>query len=283
MIVLKILITGANGQLGNEVNLLMPDFFPDAEVILTDCDTLDITDFGQVKKAMGGVDAVINCAAFTNVDLCEDEMSLAQKINCDGVRNLATACNETGAVLMHISTDYVFDGKASTPYTETDLPSPVTAYGKSKLMGEKEAEKCKKYFILRTSWLYGAVGKNFVKTMISLSESKEFLKVVNDQVGTPTYAKDLAFCMLSLLKTENYGLYHATGNGNSCSWYDFTKKIFEIKNIKTPVYPCSSEEFAAKAKRPSYSVLENAHLKEVGLDFMRDWETALNEFLTERI
>lgn len=280
---MKILITGAKGQLGNEVNFLIPGFFPEAETVLTDCDTLDITDLNAVREKIKGVDAVINCAAFTNVDLCEDETHLANKINSEGVKNLATACNEEDAVLMHVSTDYVFDGENDIPYKETDTPNPVTAYGKSKLMGELEAMKCRKHFILRTSWLYGAVGKNFVKTMIALSETKEFLKVVDDQRGTPTYAKDLAFCMLSLLKTDHYGLYHATGNGNSCTWFEFTKKIFEIKNIKTPVYPCTSEEFNAKAKRPKYSVLENGHLKEVGLDFMRDWETALEEFLTERI
>ena len=236
---MKIMITGSKGQLGNALNDIIikgknslgtiPEQFIGAEIIGVDIDTLDISDEKAVSSFIeeNKPALIINCAAMTNVDGCEDNPEAAYSANTKGPENLAKAAEKTGAKLVHISTDYVFKGDASVPYIESDSTGPVTEYGKSKLGGEIAVIKnCSKHFILRTSWLYGAVGKNFVKTMIALSETKEFLKVVDDQRGTPTYAKDLAFCMLSLLKTDHYGLYHATGNGNSCTWFEFTKKIF---------------------------------------------------------
>ncbi|MBO5454844.1 MAG: dTDP-4-dehydrorhamnose reductase [Clostridia bacterium] len=279
---MNILITGADGQLGFEVIRRLKLEDESLNITATDVNSLDICNIEEVEKALKGIDVVINCAAFTNVDLCESEIEAAYKINCDGVKNLADVCNKENAVLIHISTDYVFDGNKTTPYTEEDKVNPVTVYGKSKLAGEREAEKCRKHFILRTSWLYGENGKNFVKTMISLSKTKEFLKVVDDQTGTPTSAFDLAKVIYLFINCNDYGIYHCTGNGQAVSWYEFTKEIFRIKGIATPVYPCSSEEFNAKAPRPHYSVLENRKLQNIGKDIMRDWKIALNEFLTER-
>ena len=281
---MKTLITGANGQLGLAVARDIEKLFPDWEIIKRDIDTLDITDEESVLKEAKGVSFIINCAAFTNVDLCEDEKDIAYKVNCVGVKNLAKACNENGATLVHISTDYVFSGDKNSPFVETDEINPQSEYGRGKADGEKEARKCKKHFILRTSWLYSPDGKNFVKTMLSLGRQGKSLKVVNDQVGTPTLCKDLSNVIVNLIKTENYGTYHCTGNGEPCSWYEFACKIFEIANIDADISPCTSQQFPQKAKRPTYSVLENKNLKDIGLDLMRDWKIALEECLTtERI
>jgi len=279
---MNILITGANGQLGYEVFKSIRLKYENADITAVDLDKLDICDPAMVAFAVKGMDAVINCAAFTNVDLCETASKEAFAVNCEGVKNLAQACIKENATLIHISTDYVFDGTKTTPYTEEDLTNPQSVYGKSKLMGEKEAEKCRKHFILRTSWLYGEKGKNFVKTMLNLGRTKEFVKVVNDQIGTPTLASDLAEVIVSLLGRTDYGTFHCTGNGSPVTWFEFTKEIFKLKGINTPVLPCTTEEFNAKAHRPSYSVLENRKLRQIGLDSMRDWKIALKEFLDER-
>lgn len=281
---MNILITGAKGQLAFEIIDILNQTDGQITFFAPDEAELDICDINSVSKALKGMDAVINCAAFTNVDLCETEIEAAYKVNSEGVKNLAIACENENALLVHISTDYVFDGNKKSPYIEDDATNPQTVYGKSKLSGEEEAKKCKKHYILRTSWLYGTNGKNFVKTMINLGNTKDSVKVVNDQIGTPTYAKDLAYVIINLILNDDgdYGIYHCTGNGKDVSWFDFTREIFNILDIRTLVLPCSTSEFNAKAKRPTYSVLENKKLKDKNIDTMRDWKIALKEFLLER-
>ena len=276
---MKILITGAKGQLGLELakQLSRNDKY---ELILTDRENLNIVDADNVNEVIlsNKPDVVINCAAHTAVDLCETDIENAYKINAIGPRNLATACEKIGAKFVQVSTDYVFDGKVKRPYREDDVTCPNSIYGTSKLMGENfTKEFCSKYFIVRTAWLYGE-GNNFVRTMIKLSETNKELNVVNDQFGSPTSTVDLAKAIIDLIHTEYYGTYHGTCEGQF-SWYDFAKKIFEINNIDIKVNPVTSEEFKRPAPRPAYSVLDNFMFKLVGLNSFRNWEDSLREYL----
>ena len=269
----KIIVTGCNGQLGRAVN----EFYKgasDISFVNTDVGELDITSIDRVMELAREVKpyAIINCAAHTNVDGCETDYDNAFRINAIGARNLGIAARETGAKLMHISTDYVFDGKnRENPYVETDN-------GSTKLAGEEFVKDfADRYFILRTAWLYGD-GKNFVKTMLRLSETNDKIRVVNDQVGSPTSAAELAKAIGALLFTENYGLFHATCEG-SCSWADFTKEIFRLAEKKTKVEEISTEEYGAPAPRPAYSILENRMFK-LTTDFMfADWHDAIAEYI----
>ena len=277
---MKILITGANGLLGHELSSLLKDH----TLILLSHSQLDISDSESVNKQIdsSSPDIIINSAAYTQVDACETNYDLAFQSNAIGPKNLAIKCKQLGIPLIHISTDYVFEGneKKNSPLVENDKLGPKTVYGKTKLEGEKMVqENCEKYFILRTAWLYGE-GKNFVKTMLSLSKKNNELKVVNDQIGSPTYAKDLAKAIKEIIekKSDKYGIYHVTNKGE-VSWYEFAKKIFEIKNIEIKVNPCTSEEFPRPAPRPHYSVLSNQKLIDAGFTPMRDYEEALNEYL----
>ena len=276
---MKIIITGAQGQLGQELVKQLDEKYG-YDVIKTDKDTLDITNIENVNTFIleQNPDVVINCAAHTAVDLCETDMENAYKINAIGPRNLAIACEKAGAKLVQVSTDYVFDGNSVRPYREDDITCPNSVYGTSKLMGENFVrEFCSKYFIVRTAWLYGE-GNNFVRTMLKLSETNSELNVVNDQIGSPTSTVDLAKAIIDLIHTEHYGTYHGTCEGQ-CSWYDFAKKIFEIKNIDIKVNPVISDEFKRPAPRPKYSVLDNFMLKLVGLNSFRKWEDSLEEYL----
>ena len=288
---MKILITGANGQLGKQLeNIILkgkselgfiPDELKGAKVISFSHNELDITDLNLVRKCLHSEKpyAVINCAAMTNVDGCEEKCDLAYKINSLGARNLAMVCDEISAKLVQVSTDYVFDGTDSVPMTEYNITNPVSTYGKTKLEGEKFVrEFSSKYFIVRTSWLYGYQGKNFVYTIMDLAKKRDEIKVVNDQRGNPTNAEDLAFHILKLILTEEYGVYHCTGDGE-CSWYDFAKKIVEYSNIDCRVNPCTSDEYKRLAKRPTYSSLDNMMLRLTVKDEMRNWEDALKEFI----
>ena len=277
---MKILITGANGLLGHELSSILKDH----TLILLSHSQLDISDPESVNKQIdsSSPDIIINSAAYTQVDACETNYDLAFKSNAIGPKNLAIKCKQLGIPLIHISTDYVFEGnkKKNSPLVEDDKLGPKTVYGKTKLEGEKMVqENCQKYFILRTAWLYGE-GKNFVKTMLSLSKKNKELKVVNDQIGSPTYAKDLAKAIKEIIekKSDKYGIYHVTNKGE-VSWYEFAKKIFEIKNIEIKVNPCTSEEFPRPAPRPHYSVLSNQKWIDAGFTPMRDYEEALNEYL----
>lgn len=276
---MKIIITGAQGQLGQELVKQLDKKY-EYDVIKTDRDTLDITNIENVNTFIldQNPDVVINCAAHTAVDLCETDIENAYKINAIGPRNLAIACEKVGAKLVQVSTDYVFDGNGVRPYREDDITCPNSVYGTSKLMGENLVrEFCSKYFIVRTAWLYGE-GNNFVRTMLKLSETNSELNVVNDQIGSPTSTVDLAKAIIDLIHTEHYGIYHGTCEGQ-CSWYDFAKKIFEIKNIDIKVNPVTSDEFKRPAPRPKYSVLDNFMLKLVGLNSFRKWEDSLEEYL----
>ncbi len=277
----KIIVTGCNGQLGRAVNKL---YAGDGryELVNTDVGELDITDIDDVMSFARKVKpyAIINCAAHTGVDACETECDKAYKINAIGARNLSIAATETDAKLIHISTDYVFDGKGTTPYTEFDAVGPQGMYGKTKLAGENFVKDfASKYFIIRTAWLYGD-GKNFVKTMLRLSETNDKVRVVKDQVGSPTSAEELAKAVAYLLPTENYGLFHGTCEGD-CSWAEFTEEIFRIAGKKTIVEPITTQEFGAAAPRPAYSILENYMFK-LTTDFMfADWHDAIAKYMKE--
>ena len=244
---------------------------------------LDITDNAQVLQFVREhkPQVIMNCAAHTAVDLCEEQWDLAYRINAIGPRNLAIAATQTGAKLMHISTDYVFSGDGDHPYTEFDPVGPNSAYGKTKLEGERFVQQfAKNYFIIRTAWLYGD-GKNFVKTMLKLSETRDNVSVVKDQFGSPTSAAELAKMMHHLEPTENYGLFHGTCEG-SCSWADFADEIFRLAGLPTKVNHITTEEYGSATRRPAYSVLDNYMLR-LTTDFrMADWQDAIREYMEEQ-
>lgn len=290
---MKILITGSKGQLGNELLDIIKsgkaeigevsEAIKKSEVIALDVDELDITNLEQVKSKINDLkpDVIINCAAATNVDGCESNEDFAFKVNSIGPRNLAIASEEVGAKLVQVSTDYVFSGIGNKPLTEYDLTAPYSVYGKTKLLGENYVrELSSKYFIVRTAWLYGYVGHNFVYTMRRLGKEKECITVVNDQRGNPTHANDLAYHILKLIQTEEYGIYHCTGKGE-CTWYDFSKMIIELSGEKCEVKPCTSEEYKTPAKRPEYSSLDNMMLRNTVGDDMRDWKDAIKSFISK--
>lgn len=277
----KIIVTGCNGQLGRAINLEWKDN-QDIELVNTDVAELDITKIDKVMELARKVKpyAIINCAAHTGVDACEDELDKAYRINAIGPKNLSIAASETGAKIVQVSTDYVFDGNTDKPYVEFDKPNPQGVYGATKLAGENMVKDfSNQYFILRTAWLYGD-GKNFVKTMLRLSESNDKVRVVGDQVGSPTSAKELARAISRLIFTENYGLFHATCEG-SCSWAQFTEEIFRLAGKDTKVEKITTEEFGAKAPRPAYSILENYILKLTDGYQFADWKDALAVYMRE--
>ena len=276
---IKLLITGGNGQLGRAINNLYKDR-ADIECINTDVGELDITNLEEVLAFVKDCKpyAIINCAAHTAVDLCEDQEELAYKINAIGPRNLSIAAEKNGAKILHISTDYVFAGDATEPYKEFDIPAPQGVYGATKLAGENFVKEFStRYFIIRTAWLYGD-GKNFVKTMLRLAEDRDEIGVVYDQVGSPTSTFELAKAMDSLLFTENYGTFHGTCEG-VCSWADFAEEIFKLAGKNVKVNRLTSDQYAAKAKRPAYSVLENYMFKITNGFMFADWHDALNEYM----
>ncbi len=261
----RILVTGANGQLGCEMRRL-GDVSPN-EYIFTDVAELDITNKAAVDEFMSSqkFDVVVNCAAYTNVDKAEDDEATAELINATAVRNLALAAKEFGATLFHISTDYVFGDEGNTPRSEGMPLSPLGAYGRTKLHGEQSiAEVGCKAIIIRTAWLYSEFGNNFLKTMLRLTAEKESLNVVFDQVGTPTYAGDLAMTIFSIIEGDYYagneGIYHFSNEG-VCSWYDFAREIATAMGRKCEVTPCHSVDFPSKVKRPAYSVLDKSKIK----------------------
>jgi len=261
----NILITGANGQLGTELKLLNENY-KIYNCYYTDIDNLDITNIENIRNFIKNkkIDYIINCAAYTNVDKAESEPKLAELINSYAVYNLSIISNEINATLINISTDFVFDGNKSTPYIETDITNPISVYGKSKLNGENQILKfCNNFIIIRTSWLYSPFGKNFVKTIQKIANEKESIKVVFDQVGTPTYAKDLADAILNILPKLNKNcreIFHYSNEGVA-SWYDFANAIVELSNIKCKVEPIETKDFPTPAKRPHFSVLNKYKIK----------------------
>lgn len=286
----KILVTGCNGQLGRAIRKEYAA--SDVEFINTDVVegegvvSLDITDVDAVLKLVCAEkpDVIINCAAHTNVDKCEEQWDLAYKINAIGPRNLSIAATEADAKMIHVSTDYVFEGNGTRPYTEFDAPNPVSAYGKTKLEGENFVKEfAKKHFILRTAWLYGD-GKNFVKTMLALAENHDELNVVCDQVGTPTSAVELAKMIHYLEGTENYGTFHATCEGDT-NWADFAEAIFKRAGKNVKVNHVTSKQYKemnpASANRPAYSILEDYMIKLTSDFVMADWQDALDVYMKE--
>ena len=286
----KILVTGCNGQLGRAIRKEYAA--SDVEFINTDVVegegvvSLDITDVDAVLKLVRAEkpDVIINCAAHTNVDKCEEQWDLAYKINAIGPRNLSIAATEADAKMIHVSTDYVFEGNGTRPYTEFDAPNPVSAYGKTKLEGENFVKEfAKKHFILRTAWLYGD-GKNFVKTMLALAETHDELNVVCDQVGTPTSAVELAKMIHYLEGTENYGTFHATCEGDT-NWADFAEAIFKRAGKNVKVNHVTSKQYKemnpASANRPAYSILEDYMIKLTSDFVMADWQDALDVYMKE--
>jgi dTDP-4-dehydrorhamnose reductase len=279
---MKILITGAKGQLGMDLMKHLP---VEWELFGMDRESLDITDMNRIREVIYDVnpDVILHSAAYTAVDQAELDQDQAYLVNTYGTRNLAIASEEFGAKLCYISTDYVFDGQASIPYNEFDVANPRTVYGKSKLAGERLIESLTKhYFIVRTSWVYGWHGNNFVKTMFKLAETKDRLTVVHDQVGSPTYTVDLARFLGKLVATDRYGIYHATNSG-VCSWYEFAQAIFEEAGISIRLDPCTTEEFPRPAPRPRYSVLGHQAIRCNGFDDLRHWRDALKNFIDDYI
>ncbi|MBI5078765.1 dTDP-4-dehydrorhamnose reductase [Candidatus Saganbacteria bacterium] len=282
---MKTLIIGADGQLGTDLCKVIPK---EEQIPLTIKD-IDITDKEQVLRVIKrySPEIVINTAAYHQVDNCEDNEAAAFAVNALGARFVARACRETDAALVHISTDYVFDGAKKSPYLESDVPNPLSVYAVSKLAGEFCVKAVlEKHFIVRSSGLYGAAGcmgkggGNCVENMLKRAENQPELKVVTDEVLAPTYTLDLAKKIAELIRTKHYGLYHIVNHGQ-CSWYDFTVKIFELLGKKIKILPVTSAEFTAKVRRPAYSVLQNAKLAELGMDDMRSWEEALRAYLYE--
>ena len=289
----KIIVTGCNGQLGRAVNIEL-GMQNEYELINTDVTEgegihpLDITSIDAVTKFAAEVKpyAIINCAAYTAVDKQEKDIDLSYKINAIGPRNLAIAATQNEARIVHISTDYVFEGNGTKPYIEFDKTGPVSMYGKSKLAGEKfVAQFADKFYTIRTAWLYGD-GRNFVKTMMKLSETHDTISVVNDQLGTPTSTAELARAIHGLLSTDNFGLFHGTCEG-SCSWADFTEEIFRNAGVRTQVDHVSTEEYAnmnpTTAPRPKYSILENYMLKLTGGYQFADWHDAIQAYMKDFI
>ncbi|WP_295113830.1 dTDP-4-dehydrorhamnose reductase [uncultured Methanobrevibacter sp.] len=275
---MKILITGSNGMLGHDLIEVLKD---DHELILTTSKTLDITDRDRVIEFIveNSPDIVINSAAYTNVDGCEENQELAYAVNGDGVKNLALACSEVDCPLVHISTDYVFKGDNTRPWIEDDEIGPISVYGKSKLKGEEAIlEILDKFFIVRTAWLYGINGGNFPKTMLELAKNHSEITVVYDEVGTPTYTPDLAEAISQLIETDYYGIYHITNSGY-CSWCEFARYIFEVAEKDVKVIPVTASEFARPAPRPHYSVLENKNWVDSGFKPLRDYKDAAKEYI----
>ena len=282
---MKVAVAGANGQLGTDLCGVLDNF----DVIpLTHAD-IEIADIVSVRECLlkHKPAAIINTAAYVRVDDCEDEKDRAFSVNCLGARNVAVVAQELGARLVHISTDYVFGGEVeprTSPYTEFDTPVPLSTYGRSKLAGENLARHfCLRHFIVRASGLFGVAGSsgkggNFVETMLKLARQRDELRVVDDQVFSPTYTRDLARKIVQLMTTDHYGIFHVTNKG-ACSWYEFTVEILRLAGIATPVVPITSDQYPQKAPRPSYSVLDNSHLRLLGMDDMRSWQEALKDYM----
>ncbi|WP_396177344.1 dTDP-4-dehydrorhamnose reductase [Flavobacterium sp.] len=283
-----VLVTGASGQLGQSLQFIAPNypeitfhFFNSSELNITDLENCE-TIFAQIQP-----DFCINAAAYTAVDKAESEPEKAHSINVTGAQNLAKACKENNTVLLHISTDFVFDGNATKPYKEDDLPNPTGVYGQTKLDGERAIQEIwEKHFIIRTSWVYSQFGNNFMKTMLRLGSERASLSVVNDQIGTPTNAVDLAKVLIKIssschavpklrdVSASHYGIYNFSNEGQ-CSWYDFAKKIFEIHKIEIDLQPIPTSSYLTPAKRPSFSVLDKSKIKEVYGMEIKGWAESL--------
>lgn len=274
------ILLGSGGMLGSDVKAEL-----EAQNInykAYDYPEVDVTNIDTLRDVItSDVDVVINCTAYTAVDQAESDVERCRGINAIGPKNIATLCKEADAKLVHISTDFVFDGDKEGCYYEDDKPNPISVYGVTKQEGDEFVQEIMdKYFILRTAYLFGINGNNFIETMIRLSD-KELLTVINDQKGSPTHSKDLAKAIIAVSKTDDYGIYHATSEGEA-TWYEFAKYVFEKMNLDVNLQPCSTEEYPTPAKRPHNSVLENTHFKENGVFTFPDWHVAVDEYLELR-
>lgn len=274
-----VLVTGANGQLGNAIQRLAPEY-ENCLFYFTDIDTLDILKKEQIETYVrdNQIQYIINCAAYTAVDKAEDDRELAMCINHDAVRNIAEVAQQNNVSVIHVSTDYVFDGTASDPYREDAQTAPTSVYGITKLAGENVLQKiCPQSVIIRTAWLYSEFGTNFVKTMMRIGAERNELNVVSDQIGSPTYAGDLADAIMKIVDHLTFvpGIYHYSDEG-VCSWYDFAKEIMHMANLNCQVHPISTSEYPTPAKRPAYSVLDKTKIKQVYHVFIPDWKISLN-------
>jgi dTDP-4-dehydrorhamnose reductase len=286
----RVLVTGANGQLGNELRRIA-DAVDDAELIFTDVEELNVTAEYAVNKFLDEhpVNFLINCAAYTAVDKAEDDQENAYALNADAVEIIGRACIRHNTQLIHYSTDFVFDGASKKPYTENDNPNPLSVYGKSKYAGEINLRKLKTGIIIRTAWLYSSFGNNFVKTILRLAKEKKELRVVNDQFGSPTWAADLAAVTIKILENHrdnsdklNYGLFHYSNEGE-CSWYDFAREIIKLAGLNTEIKSIGTSEYPAKAIRPLFSVLDKSLIKSLpGVD-IPDWKKSLAKCIREII
>lgn len=278
---MKIMVTGVNGQLGYDVvKELNKQHYE--EVIGVDIDDLNITNEEAVKRFMyeEKPKIIIHCAAYTAVDNAEENIDLCMDVNVNGTKYLVNSAKQNHAKFVYISTDYVFDGENDTKYKITDNPNPKTVYGISKLGGELETLKHDKSFIIRTSWVFGKNGNNFVKTMLKLGKERESISIVSDQFGSPTYTSDLSKLIANLIKTENYGVYHVSNEG-FCSWYEFAEEIFKLKKYSVTTKPIKSSSFAARAKRPKNSMMDKSQLEKIGFNRLPHWKNALKRYLIE--
>jgi len=275
---MKIMIIGSEGMLGHDlVNILSAEH----EVCTTTIETLDITDIDKTIKTVkeNNPDVLVHAAAFTDVDGSESKPDLAYKVNAIGTRNVAVACLKTDCAMVYICTDYVFDGTNTTPYYEYDQTKPLGVYGKTKHTGEVYIRDIlNKFYIVRTSWLYGYHGPNFVATMLNLAKTTDNISVVDDQIGSPTYTVDLSNAIARIIERPSYGIYHVT-NSEYCSWYDFAKEIFKQAKVEVNLKPVTTEEFPRPAPRPKYSVLENYNWKMEGYPKIRSYKEALTDYL----
>lgn len=276
---MRVLVTGVKGQLGYDVvNELTKRGH---EAVGVDIEEMDITDKESVDKVIteANVDTVIHCAAYTAVDAAEDNIELCRKVNAEGTENVAKVCKKLDLKMIYISTDYVFNGQGTRPWEPDDEREPLNVYGQTKYEGELAVEQnLTKYFIVRIAWVFGVNGKNFIKTMLNLGKTRDKLTVVNDQIGSPTYTYDLARLLVDMAESDKYGRYHATNEG-LCSWYEFACEIFKQAGISVEVAPVSSEEYPAKAKRPSNSRMSKEKLTKNGFEKLPSWQDALNRYL----
>lgn len=278
---MRVFVTGVKGQLGYDVmNELEKQGL---EGIGVDIDEMDITDADQVNKVIkeAAPDAVIHCAAYTAVDAAEDNEEICRKVNAQGTENIAKVCEELDIKMMYISTDYVFNGQGKRPWEPDDKREPLNVYGQTKYEGELAIEEhVKKFFTVRIAWVFGVNGKNFIKTMLNLGKTHDHLTVVNDQTGSPTYTYDLARLLVDMIQTDKYGRYHATNEG-LCTWYEFACEIFKQAGMNVSVAPVSSDEYPAKAKRPSNSRMDKSKLTANGFTPLPTWQDALSRYLKE--
>ncbi len=278
---MKVLVTGTKGQLGYDVVNELEKRGHTA--VAVDIEEMDITDAVSVERviAEAEVEAVIHCAAYTAVDAAEDNVEICRRVNAEGTENIAKVCKKLDLKMIYISTDYVFDGEGERPWEPDDERHPLNVYGQTKYEGELAVEKyLEKYFIVRIAWVFGVNGKNFIKTMLKLSETHEELNVVDDQVGSPTYTYDLAVLLVDMVESDKYGRYHATNEG-LCTWYEFAKEIFRQAGVEVKVNPVTSDMFPAKAKRPKNSRMSKEKLDANGFHRLPTWQDALERYLSE--